>query len=171
LTAQEGRGIEWLRRELDKILASYQSPRERRVGYGNLRHEYSTWKREGEEHTNIAIIYETPGGSTTQLNITCNHSGATFSYLDSDLGSTVTTADPRDALEAIHQHVAEIPAKRQRALDAQVDAWMGEGKTKREVFGELNKLLQNEFLGGRITTNELKAAVQHAISLRATPAR
>jgi hypothetical protein len=160
-------GIEWLRKELDQILATYQTPHERRVGYGNLRHEYSTWKREGEEITNIAIIYETPGGSTTQLNITYNHQDGTFTYLDSELGDCVVTRDSRDALQVIHDHVAEIPAKRQAALNRQVDQWMGEGKTSSEVFAELNKLLTNEFLGGRVTTTELKSAIQHAIKRKA----
>lgn len=160
-------GIEWLRKELDQILATYQTPHERRVGFGNLRHEYSTWKREGEEVTNIAIIYETPGGSTTQLNITYNHQDGSFTYLDSELGDCVITHDGRDALEVIHAHVVEIPTKRQDALNRQVDAWMGEGKTSSEVFAELNKLLTNEFLGGRVTTMELKSAIQHAIKRKA----
>ncbi len=166
LTQHGDYDLEWLRKELDKVLASYQSPQERRVGYGNLRHEYSTWKNEGEEVTNIAIIYETPGGSTTQLNITCNHADGTFSYLNFDLADYVVTSDAREALQAIHDHVVAIPAKRQAQLDTQVDAWMGQGKSKREVFGELNKLLQEQFLGGRITTNELKAAIQYAIKLK-----
>ena len=167
LTGQPDFSIDWLRKELDVILASYQTPHERRVGYGNLRHECSTWRREGEEITNIAIIYETPGGSTTQLNISFNHQDGDFSYLDSELGDSVASQDGRAALKVIHDHVVEIPAKRQEALNRQVDAWMGEGKTSSEVFGELNKLLTNEFLGGRVTTTELKSAIQHAIKRKA----
>lgn len=169
LTERQDHSLEWLRTELDKILASYQSPHERRVGHGNLRHEYSTWTKESERLTNIAIIYETPGGSTTQLNITYNHEDRTFSYLDVGLGGNIATSDGRECLQAIHTHVRGIPAKRQAQLDAQVDTWMDEGKSKREVFAELNKLLQEQFLGGRITTNELKAGIQHAIRLRTQP--
>lgn len=164
---QRDTSMEWFRRELDKAIASYQSPQERRVGHGNLRHEYSTWKKDDEEITNVAVIYETPGGSTTQLNITYHHHDQTFSYLDADLGDQLTTTDAREALHAVEHHVREIPAKRQAQLSSQVDAWMDEGKSKREVFSELNKLLQEQFLGGRITTGELKAGIQHAIKLRA----
>jgi hypothetical protein len=166
LSDEQEYGIDWLRAELDAIVAAYQAPLERRKGYGNLRHEYSTWRREGEDIVNIAIIYETPGGSTTQLNITYSNVDKLFTYLDSDLGDQVQTLDPREALRMIGEHVAQIPAKRQAALDKQVDDWMGEGRSKREVFAELNKLLQNEFLGGRVTTNELKAAIQHAIKVK-----
>jgi hypothetical protein len=166
LPEQSEYGIEWLQRELDKILATYQSPLERRKGYGNLRHEYSTWKREGDETTNIAIIYETPGGSTTQLNISYSHKDGVFSYLDSSLGGSVESHDGREALKVIHDHVVQIPAKRQEALNHQVDTWMGEGKSNTEVFAALNKLLQNEFLGGQVTANELKMAVQHAIKCK-----
>lgn len=161
-------GIDWLRAELDTFVASYQAPKERRVGYGNLRHEYSSWKREGEDIVNIAVIYETPGGSTTQLNITYSNLDNLYTYLDSDLGDQVTTHDPREAMRMVGEHVHQIPAKRQAALDQQVDAWMGEGRSKREVFAELNKLLQNEFLGGRVTTLELKSAIQHAIKVKST---
>ena len=31
------------------------------------------------------------------------------------------------------------------------------------MFSEMNKLLQNEFLGGRITNEELKAGIQHIV--------
>lgn len=167
LTEQATHGIEWLREELDRLVASFQtSLGERRVGYGNLRHEYSTWNKEDDEITNIAIIYETPGGSTTQLNISHSGEEGTLAYLDSELGSQVITKDGREALKTVRDHVRLIPVKRQDQLDRQVDVWMGEGKSKREVFAELNKLLQAEFLGGQITTYELKQSIQHAIERR-----
>jgi len=155
--------MEWLKHELDKAVASYQSPHERRVGYGNLRHEYSNWKRDVEEVTNIAIVYETPGGSTTQLNVTYNHSDGSFTYLTDDSSDQIATHDPAEVIRAIQSHVEGIPAKRQAALNTQVQEWMGQGK---QVFAELNKLLQTQFLGGRITTDELKASIQHAIKCR-----
>ena len=162
--------LEWLQRQLDAIVASYQSPHERRVGHGNLRHEYSSWKQDGIETTNIAVIYETPGGSTTQLNISYDHEDQSFHYLGEDLESDVTTTDPREALQVIENHVNEIPAKRQAGVNSQVEAWMEQGKSRSEVFAELNKLLQTAFLGGRITTGELKAGIQHAIRLKSQQA-
>ena len=44
-----------------------------------------------------------------------------------------------------------------------IDIWLSEGKSRREMFGEMNKLLQSEFLGGRITNDELKAGIQHIV--------
>ena len=167
MTDQAACRIDWLCEALDEMVASYQATEERRIGHGNLRHEYSTWKKQDEEITNVAVIYETPGGSTTQLNITYNHRDATFDYLDGQLGGSVTTQDGRQALQIILDHVKTIPDKRLEQVYMQVDLWMGEGKSKREVFVELNKLLQAEFLGGRITTAELKAAVQYAIKVKA----
>ena len=59
---------------LDSIISGYQRPEERRIAYGNLRHEYSEYSRDGNTTVNIAVIYETPGGSTTQINITYDSS-------------------------------------------------------------------------------------------------
>jgi len=42
--------------------------------------------------------------------------------------------------------------------------WLAEGKTRSEMFGEMNKLLQTEFLGGRIANEELKAGIQHIVT-------
>jgi len=166
LTEQANTGIDWLRQELDKIIGSYQVPHEKRVGYGNLRHEYSDWKNDGEEVVNVAIIYETPGGSTTQLNVSFSCGEQAYSYLDGGLGDYVETPSGREVLEFIHEHVEEIPGKRADQLKAQVDIWMEEGKSRQEVFAKLNKLLHEEFLGGRITTGELKIAIQHAIKTK-----
>jgi hypothetical protein len=112
------------------------------------------------------VIYETPGGSTTQLNISYDHNGRNFHYLDTDLESNVATADPREALGVIEHHVRGIPQKRLAQVEKQVESWMGEGKSRSEVFAELNKLLTSAFLGGRITTGELKSGIQHAIKLK-----
>ena len=43
---------------------------------------------------------------------------------------------------------------------------MSQGKSRSEVFAELNKLLQNEFIGGRLTNAELKGAIQYAIKVK-----
>ncbi len=162
--------IRWLRAELDAILQSYQHPQERRIGYGNLRHEYSEWKDSHGLTTNVAVIYETPGGSTTQINITYDHVVGLFSFLDHDLNDRVTTADPRDVLHAIQREVTVIPQKRVGALHKQIDIWMQEGKSRSELLAELNKLLQNEFMGGRLTNVELRDAVQHVVKLKAARA-
>jgi len=158
--------IRWLRAELDQILESYQRPPERRIGYGNLRHEYSEWKDANGLTTNIAVIYESPGGSTTQLNITYDHEGGLFSFLDHRLDDRVSTADPREVLHAIEHEVTGIPAKRVGTLHKQIGIWMQEGKSRSELLAELNKIFQNEFLGGRMTAAELKDAVQYVVKMQ-----
>jgi len=158
--------LEWLQRELDRIIASYQSPHERRVGYGNLRHEYSSWKQDGGDTTNVAVIYETPGGSTTQLNVSYDHAKRCFHYLDMNLESNVETTDPREALQVVEHHVRSIPEKRLAQVHKQVETWMEEGKSRSEVFAELNKMFTAAFLGGRVSTSELKAGIQYAVKLK-----
>ncbi|HEY3397378.1 MAG TPA: hypothetical protein VGM19_06900 [Armatimonadota bacterium] len=155
--------MEWFKERLDAAVKSCCSNPERRIGHGNLRHEYSTWRRSGEGSTNVAIIYETPGGSTTQLNITYDPETKTFSYLSHDLECKVDCTDPREVLGMIEDHVNRIPEKREKQLQAQIDIWVGQGMSRQELFAQLNKLLQAEFLGGRITTQELQRGIQYAI--------
>ena len=155
--------LDALKARLDRAIAACQQPEERRIGYGNIRHEYCDWYREDEEDTNIAVIYETPGGSTTQLNVTYNHRTGEFSYLDDDLESTITTEDPDRVIAYIEDHMRQIPGKRLVQIEKTVDAWVSQGKGKREIFAELNKLLQTEFLGGRVNNNELKHGIQHLV--------
>ncbi len=155
--------LEEFKERLDSIVAAYQRSEERRIGYGNLRHEYSEYSKDGKTTVNIAVIYETPGGSTTQLNISFDKRAATYSYLDRDLETHITSDDPDQVIATIEEAVEEIPAKRSRQLFNQIDSWMDMGKGRHEIFGELNKLLQTEFLGGRINTNELKEGIQHVV--------
>ncbi len=150
-------------RELNALLESCQHPAERRIRYGNLRSEISENRDDGSIVTNAAIVYETPGGSTTQINVTYDQNTETFSFLSGDLADTVNSQAPGRVLGMIREHAQTIPDRRLRALYAQIDAWLDEGKTKRELFGEMNKLLQAEFLGGRITNEELKAGIQHIV--------
>jgi hypothetical protein len=149
---------------LDELVHAVSHPRERRIAYGNLRHEYSDWTAGGEQSTNIAVIYETPGGSTVQINVT--HENGEFAYLAPDSGDRVTTPDPDAALQMIAQEVREIPERRARRLREQVESWCQQGLCQRDMFAEMNKLLQSDFLGGSITQRELKLGIKHAIDLR-----
>lgn len=154
---------------LNALIESCQHPVERRIRYGNLRSEVSENRDDGSVVSNAAVVYETPGGSTTQINITYDENTATFSFLSADLEGTVTSQRPERVLAMLQEHTQSIPDKRLRALCAQIDAWLAEGKTKRELFGEMNKLLQAEFLGGRITIEELKAGIQHIVREHSKP--
>jgi len=155
--------LDWLREQLDKAIAACCNNPERRIGYGNLRHEYSQWRKSADAPTNIAIVYETPGGSTTQLNITFDPASRSFSYLSHDLESKVESHDPSEVLHMVEDHVNGIPEKRQRQLQQQIDLWVSQGMSRSELFAQLNRLLQAEFLGGRITTGELQQGIQYAI--------
>lgn len=159
--------LEQFQRTLDELVALYQRPEERRIGYGNLRHEYSKYTKDDKTTVNIAVIYETPGGSTTQINVTFDTDAGLFSYLDRDLENHIESDDPNQVVETIKEQIREIPGKRKQQLTAQIDSWMDMGKGRYEIFGELNKLLQTEFLGGRITTTELKEGIQHVVAQHA----
>ena len=161
--------FERLKQRFEEMLQYCTEPQDRRIGYGNVRHEYSEWKRSSEVTTNLAIIYETPGGSTTQINVTYDHGADEFSYIDHNCEKQVVTNDPRQVLRMIEEHLREIPAKRLQQLHQQIDMWLGEGKSRSHVFGELNKLLQTEFLGGRVNTAELKQAIQYAVAQCSNP--
>lgn len=146
--------------ELEELIQSRTHPAEKRIRFGNLRSEIS---RDNGDITNAAVVYETPGGSTTQINIVYDTEEQTFSYLSDDLDGTVVSDDPHEVVEMVERHANRIPEKRMEALKKTIDIWMQEGKSRSEMFSEMNKLLQNEFLGGRITNDELKAGIQHIV--------
>jgi len=152
------------KQRLDELVGSVTHPRERRIAYGNLRHEYSEWGSGDGKSTNIAVIYETPGGSTVQINVT--HENGQFSYLHADTGDKTTTPDPSIPLHMIAEEVREIPDRRLARLQQQIEAWCQQGLCQRDMFAEMNKLLQSDFLGGSITQRELKLGIKHAIDLR-----
>lgn len=154
--------LETVREWLDRTIAGLQHPQERRIGYGNVRHEYSQWGSE-DAVTNIAIIYEIPGGSTCQFNLSYSSQDGRFQYLDPDTGERIETDDAEAVRRVLQEEIEGIPDKRKRSLLAQVDRWIGEGMSRSDVFAQLNKLLQAEFLGGRINNKELQAAVQHVV--------
>ena len=162
--------LDRLKDELKRLIASYTSVEEQRIGFGNLRSECSEWHRSEEKITNVAIIYETPGGSTCQLNIDYDHQSGEFSFLSPKLEETIVTFEPGDVVGMLNRHVRTIPERRLTYLHQQIDRWVGEGKTRSQLFAELNKLLQAEFLGGRISTTELRKGIEYALARYATVA-
>lgn len=152
-----------VRDRLNRLIASLQHPQERRIGYGNVRHEYSEWGEGDERYTNIAVIYEVPGGSTCQFNVSYNHKAGQFTYLDWETGERVETTSPEQVLRVLEAELHAIPARRHESLLAQVERWLQDGMSRSDVFAQLNKLLQAEFLGGRINNRELGDAVQHVV--------
>jgi hypothetical protein len=169
VSENDAQALDELRRRLDAFVASFSHPRERRIAYGNLRHEYSEWGSGPNHTTDVAVVYETPGGSTTQLSITYDHGTGEFSYLNGDSHERTVSRNPDDPLHMVAEEVRSIPDRRLERLQAQIESWYGEGKCQREMFAEMNKLLQSNFLGGSITQRELKLGIKHAIDLRRTP--
>lgn len=147
---------------LEELIQSRTHPAEKRIRFGNLRSEISRDSNNGDV-ANAAVVYETPGGSTTQINIVYDTEEQTFSYLSDDLDKTVVSDDPHEVVQMVERHADSIPDKRMQALKKTIDIWLQEGKSRSEMFSEMNKLLQNEFLGGRITNDELKAGIQHIV--------
>lgn len=156
--------LDEFKQRLDDLVNSVNHPRERRIAYGNLRHEYSDWGSGDNRSTNIAVIYETPGGSTVQINVTYEH--GVFSFLDPETGERITTPDPSVPLRMIAQQVREIPERRLARLKQQIEAWCEQGLRQRDMFAEMNKLLQSDFLGGSITQRELRLGIKHAIDIQ-----
>jgi hypothetical protein len=152
--------LETFEEELEELIQSRTHPAEKRIRFGNLRSEIS---RDNGDVANAAVVYETPGGSTTQINIVYDTEEQTFSYLSDDLDETVVSDDPHEVVEMVQRHADSIPEKRMNALRNTIDIWLQEGKSRSEMFSEMNKLLQNEFLGGKITNDELKAGIQYIV--------
>lgn len=161
--AEDGRDLlETFEQELERLIQSRTESPEKRIRFGNLRSEISRGSDNGDV-ANAAVVYETPGGSTTQINIVYDRENRMFSYLSEDLDKTVTSDDPHEVVQMVERHADSIPQKRLQALMNTIDIWLSEGKSRREMFGEMNKLLQSEFLGGKITNDELKAGIQHIV--------
>ncbi|HIE52942.1 MAG TPA: hypothetical protein EYP85_14415 [Armatimonadetes bacterium] len=146
---------------LEKLLAPYEG----QLQYGNLRKQYSEW----EDHTNVAITYETPGGSTDQINITYRHDDQRFTVIDSVTDEETTTEDVDGLLNFIEAEIKSIPQQRKRRLFENVDRWAAEGLTRLQIFRELNHILRSsiEFKGGSITPQELRVACQYTVEVLA----
>lgn len=162
-------GLQRVKTSVEDLVNSRTMVEEQRIGYGNLRCECSDWDRKEQVITNIAVIYETPGGSTCQVNVEYDHQSTEFSFLGDELETTVVTDEPQQVLAMVDSHVRSIPRRRLQQLHKQIDSWVAEGKTRSQLFSEFNKLLQAEFLGGRISTNELKKGIQYTIDHFSSP--
>jgi hypothetical protein len=139
------------------------SPYAGKVEYGNLRSQASDWDTgEGPRITNVAIVYETPGGSTDQINVSFNHSSAHFSVLD-DEGAEYETAAPVEVLTCIRPRVLRIPEKRLDHLRDEIKRQMDSGTPPAGVVGHLNRLMNSELRGGTITHLEMRDAMTFAV--------
>jgi hypothetical protein len=139
-----------------------------RVEYGNLRSQVSDWEGEDGVHTNIALVYETPGGSTDQINVSFHHGTCAFSLIDHS--DEVTTDSVDVVLKIIMPRVSGIPEKRLDSLKAEIRREIDGGKDTAGLYGHLNRILQSEFKGGKITHIEMRDAITYAVKYAKTRA-
>ena len=150
----------------DRFMAGLReliSPYAGKVEYGNLRAQASDWDTgDGPRITNVAIVYETPGGSTDQINVSFDHGRGCFSVLD-DEGAEFETAAPEAALGCIRPRILGIPEKRRAHLRDEIKRQMDTGIPPAGVVGHLNRLMNSELRGGTITHLEMRDAMTFAV--------
>jgi len=151
---------EWEQR-FGELLADYRH----RIGYGNLRAQRSEWNNSVSPIINFALVYELPGGSSSQINIEYHTADQSFRYLDADTAEECTSCDPTAVLDMLRDSISRIPARREQRLREDIDRWFGEGKTSHEMFLEINKLLQTDFKGGSLTSQELKGGIRYIMQI------
>jgi len=149
------------RHHVEEALAPFLS----RVPYGNLRLAFSEWDVNGKPSLNLAMVYEVPGGSTSQVNVTLRCDSGVFSYISPETGTEQTTEDMAQVTAMLAGAARRVPEERRRRLRQDVERWFGEGRTHHEMFLEINKLLQMDFKGGSITHHELKEGITYILEL------
>lgn len=134
------------------------------VTYGNVRMKVTQSRWEGDRPiTNAAITYESPGGSTNQINVTYEHNTQQFRVLSASSGDEELFADPTPILQRIADLVQSIPQVRMDRLKWDLDRWINDGKTKSQLVSTLSRLSQADsgLKGGGITQDELKEAARY----------
>lgn len=144
---------------LRQLIAPYAG----KVEYGNLRAQSSDWDTgDGLHITNVAIVYETPGGSTDQINVSLDQGTGRFSVLD-DEGAEYETPSPDEVLSCIAPRIRNIPQKRLSHLRDEIKRQMDTGTPPAGVVGHLNRLMNSELRGGTITHLEMRDAMTFAV--------
>jgi hypothetical protein len=161
--------MEGFLRELGLLVVEYQQTgrsfdvgRDRSIAYGNVRYRQLG---EGSGPLTVGIIYETPGGSTNQINIEYDQTTGVYSLPHSDSSELEFESDDEAAvLEMVRTHVDEIPDKRKQKLHDYVDSKVEEGRPREAIFEWLNDLLHQDLKGGRITHDELAEGCQYVVA-------
>jgi hypothetical protein len=144
---------------LRELIAPYAG----KIDYGNLRAQASEWEAtDGSKVTNIAVVYETPGGSTDQINVSFDHHRLRIHVLD-ERGEERETPHPEEALACIRPVIVAIPVKRAAHLRQEIQRQMDAGASTAGVVGHLNRLLNSELRGGTITHLEMRDAMTFAV--------
>jgi hypothetical protein len=154
-------------------LREMMTPFRGRVEYGDLREQIDTWESsDGTKTSNVAIVYETPGGSTDQINVSFHHDTGKFSLIadEPEVAGEYLTESIEDALEQIRPRMVGIPEKRREHLRAEIRRKLEAGESPMSLVGHLNRLLTSEFRGGRVTHLELRDAMTFAVKYSKDPA-
>jgi hypothetical protein len=134
-----------------------------RVEYGNLRLHVSRYDcGGGDPVTNVALVYETPGGSTDQINISFHHCTRLFTLIDVDAGE-LTVDSPGCVIQMVQPRIGGIPEKRRETLRAEIRRQVDSGSNTGGLCGHLNRMMQSELRGGGITLEEMKDAMMFAV--------
>ncbi len=152
-----------LAEEVQKRMIATLAPYMGKVSFGNLRFQVSEWAEGEDKYVNIAVVYETPGSSTNQLNITVDERRKILTFIDGE--TERQTSDINEAIQFLEEAVRSIPERRLERLRERVRRWMGQGRSRAEVLAELNRLLRADLIGGTITHHELKATIQYCLQL------
>jgi len=156
-----GNRFDELVEQLDRAILPYAG----KVAYGNLRKKVTEWG-EGESQTrNLAVIYESPGGSTNQLNIAYRPREDVFVTVDPETGAETTTTEIEALIDLVLRHVDTIPGYRMERLKQQIEEWHEAGYTQTHIFAELKQLLESDFKGGSLTQEELQQGIRYAVEV------
>ena len=156
---------------MDEVLTSFlqnvQSllePVSGEVIYGNVRMKVTQSQWEGDRPiTNAAITYESPGGSTNQINVAYEHNTQKFRVLSASSGEEEFFDDPTPVIGRINDLVQSIPQVRMDRLKWDIDRWINDGKTRPQLLSTLSRLSQADsgLKGGGITHDELQEAARY----------
>jgi hypothetical protein len=155
---EAGCPLETATRRVQDLIRPYAG----RVEYGNLRMKTSEYDCSEGMVVNIALAYETPGGSTDQINITYTRSTSLFALIDAQHGEQ-TTQCVEEVVESVQPRIHGIPQKRLETLYSEIRRHIDDGANTAGLFGHLNRILQSEFKGGTITHIELRDAMTYAV--------
>jgi hypothetical protein len=141
------------------------APRLRQAAYGNLRAEVTRWEQAGGGLLNLALVYELPGGSSDQVNVTWEETPGLFRYLDASGGAERQTTSAAVVHDAVLEAVTGIPALRRRRLREEIDRWVEAGESRPPLLQRLRDLVQGcDLKGGCLTDEELRLGIAHIVA-------
>ena len=156
-TKEPGQGLEALCARIQECIGRYAG----RVEYGNLRSRVSNSDCDAGCTTNVALVYETPGGSTDQINITYCHRTGSFTVVEEH--GEVTSTSVEDVVRSIEPRISGIPQKRLEHLYGEIRRQVDDGSSTAGLFGHLNQMMNSGLRGGTITHLEFKEAMTYAV--------